>query len=66
MSPRWQVLVITSFDMNHNPEILCRNVHGLNSPAKWKAVKDFIATVKVNLVCLQETKLDIIDQFMVM
>ena len=50
--------------MEYNPEILSWNVRGLNNPTKRKAVKDFVATVKVNLVCFQETKLDVIDHFM--
>jgi hypothetical protein len=29
-------------------------------------VKEFIDTVKTTIVCLQETKLDVIDQFTVM
>lgn len=52
--------------MDYNPEILCWNVRGLNNPAKKKAVREFVASVKVNLVCLQETKLDVIGQFVVM
>lgn len=52
--------------MDYNPEIICWNVRGLNNPAKRKAVREFIATVRVNLVCLQETKLDVIDHFMVL
>ena len=49
--------------MECNPEILCWNVCGLNNPAKKKAVGEFLASVKVNLVCLQETKLDVMDPF---
>ena len=46
--------------------VLCWNVRGLNNPAKRKAVREFVTLVKANLVCLQETKLDVIDQFIVM
>lgn len=52
--------------MLYNPEVLCWNVRGLNNPVKKKAVREFITSVKVNLVCLQETKLDVIDQYVVM
>lgn len=52
--------------MDHNPEIICWNVRGLNNPAKRKAVREFLALVRVNVVCLQEMKLDAIDQFVVM
>lgn len=51
----------TSTSMDYNPEILCWNMRGLNNPVKRKAVREFVASVKVNLVCLQETKLDVID-----
>lgn len=52
--------------MDLSPLILCWNVRGLNSPAKKKAVREFVTSVKANLVCLQETKLDVIDPFIVM
>lgn len=52
--------------MDYNPEIICWNVRGLNNSAKRKAMKEFIASVKVNVVCLQETKLEVIDHFMVL
>ncbi|XP_071678199.1 uncharacterized protein [Lolium perenne] len=52
--------------MNYNPEILSMNVRGLNDPVKRDAVREFVASVKVNLVALQETKLDAIDAFLVM
>ena len=52
--------------MDHNPHVLCWNVRGLNNPAKKHAVREFAVAAKVNLVCLQETKLDVIDPFIVM
>lgn len=54
------------FLMNHNPEVVCWNVRGLNNPAKRKVVREFLASFKINLVCLQETKLETVDQFIVM
>jgi exonuclease III len=47
-------------------EILCWNVRGLNDPAKRDAVREFVASLRVTIVCLQETKLDVIDDFLVM
>lgn len=52
--------------MDHNPEIICWNVRGLNNPAKRKVVREFITSIRVNLACLQETKLDVIDQYLVL
>ena len=52
--------------MDHNPEIICWNVRGLNNPAKRKVVREFLSSLRVNLVCLQETKLETINQFDVM
>ena len=46
--------------MDHTPEIICWNVRGLNNPAKRKAVKEFLDTTKINLVCLQETKMEVV------
>jgi exonuclease III len=47
-------------------EILCWNVRGLNDPAKRDAVREFVASLRVSIVCLQETKLNVIDDFLVM
>jgi exonuclease III len=52
--------------MDINPEILDCNVRGLNDPAKRHAVRDFVASLHVNIVCFQETKLDVIDEFLVL
>jgi exonuclease III len=46
-------------------EVLCWNVRGLNDPAKRDAVCEFIASLTVSVVCLQETRLDVIDNFLV-
>jgi exonuclease III len=54
------------FLMDLNPEVLNWNVRGLNDPAKRNAVREFLDIVRVNIVCLQETKLDVIDDFIVM
>jgi exonuclease III len=47
-------------------ELLCWNVRGLNDPAKRDAVCEFVASLRVSMVCLQETRLDVIDDFLVM
>ncbi|XP_073354886.1 uncharacterized protein [Aegilops tauschii subsp. strangulata] len=52
--------------MDLSPTLICWNVRGLNNPAKRKAVKEYIDTVKSSLVCLQETKLDVIDKYTIM
>lgn len=41
-------------------------MRGLNNPAKRDAVREFVTTVRANVVCLQETKLDVIDRYSVM
>lgn len=51
--------------MDFSPSILCWNVRGLNNPAKPDAIREFVASVRVNIICLQETKLDVIDRFTV-
>lgn len=52
--------------MDLNPSVTCWNVRGLNNSAKRKAVKEFLASCRPNLVCLQETKLDVVDDFLLM
>ena len=53
------------FPMDINPEVLNWNPRGLNDPAKRNAVREFVDSVHVNLVCFQETKLAVIDHFLV-
>ena len=52
--------------MNPHLEMLCWNVRGLHNPTKPKSLREFISMVRVNLACLQETKLETFDAFMVM
>jgi exonuclease III len=52
--------------MDPNPELLNWNVRGLNDPVKRSTVREFVSELHVNLVCFQETKLDVIDDFTVM
>ena len=58
--------VINLILMDGNPQVLCWNMRGLNIMSKQNAVREFIRDAKVNLVWLQETKLDVVDTFMVM
>jgi exonuclease III len=52
--------------MDYNPEVLSMNVRGLNDPVKRDALREFVNLMKVNLVCLQETRLAAVDAFIVM
>ena len=47
-------------------ELLDWNVRGLNDPAKWSVVREFVASLHVNIVCFQETKLEVIDRYLVL
>lgn len=60
------MLVIALVSRDLNPQVLCWNVRGLNNPAKRNAVREFVEAAKVNIVCLQDTKLHVIDPFIVM
>jgi exonuclease III len=51
--------------MDQNPKILSWNPCGLNNPAKRDSVREVIDPLHVNVVCLQETKMDVIDRFIV-
>jgi exonuclease III len=51
--------------MDYKPEILSMNVRGLNDPVKRDAVREFISLVNVHMVCLQETRLNVVDTFLV-
>ena len=43
-------------------KILSWNVRGVNDPDKRKVIKNFIRTQRVDLVCLQETKVQEINK----
>ena len=49
--------------MSDNISILSWNVRGLNDPHRQDTVHEIIAASSCHVVCLQETKLDDIDQF---
>ena len=48
-----------------NRIILCWNVRGLNDRARRDAVRTLVDDVHPTIVCLQETKLDVITQHLV-
>lgn len=57
---------IHKLQMNEqNCIILNWNVRGLNGKATRKVVKDLVAEHKCTIVCLQETKMEFIDDMMV-
>lgn len=47
-------------------ELVSWNVRGLNSPAKRKALREFVDSCKPAILCIQELKLDTVDQFLIM
>jgi hypothetical protein len=51
--------------MDQNLEILCSNPRGLNELAKRDSVRELVCSLRVNLVCLQETKLVVFDRYTV-
>lgn len=52
--------------MDSTLELLIWNVRGLNDSTKRSAIRNFVLSLRVNLVCFQETKLSVMDTFMVM
>ena len=46
-------------------KILSWNVRGVNDPDKRKVIKNFLRTHRVDLVCLQETKVQEMNNDMV-
>jgi exonuclease III len=50
-------------DSNRNIKVLFWNVRGINSQAKWDAIRDKISESACQVVCLQETKRENFDSF---
>lgn len=48
-----------------NTIILCWNVHSLNERERCDAVRTLVDDVHPTIVCLQETKLDVISCYLV-
>lgn len=47
--------------MSHNWNILCWNIRGINSEAKWDALRNKIDESASSIICLQETKKESFD-----
>jgi exonuclease III len=45
----------------HNCVLLNWNVHGLNNPVRQQVVRGMVVDHHCRIVCLQETKLQVID-----
>jgi exonuclease III len=52
--------------MDLSPEVLIWNVCGMNYPAKKSVLREFLSELRVSIVCFQETKLVVIDDFIIM
>lgn len=50
-------------DSNRNIKVLFCNIRGINSQAKWDAIRDKISESACQVVCLQETKRETFDSF---
>ena len=51
--------------MDLSPAIVSWNPRGLNDPAKRDSVREFISNISANLVCIQETKMELVDRYVV-
>lgn len=47
-------------------ELVCLNMRGLNNPAKRKALREFVDSVRVAIICILETKLEVVDQYVIL
>lgn len=47
-------------------DLVCWNVRGLTSPAKRKVLREFVDSIHEALVCILESKLESVDQFLIM
>ena len=55
-----------SFMAAHNCILLNWNVRGLNNPARRKVVCDIVRQYRATIVCVQESKLAVVDNVIVM
>jgi hypothetical protein len=51
--------------MDINPKVLSCNPRGLNESAKRDLVRELVDSLGANLVCFQETKMFVIDRYVV-
>lgn len=47
-------------------ELVSWKVHGLNSLARRKALRETVDSTRATIWCVQESKLDVVDQFIIM
>ena len=47
-------------------ELACWNVRGLNNSAKRKALRGFVDSVRAAIVCILETKLEVVDIYVIL
>ncbi len=47
--------------LHRNWNFLCWNVRGINSDAKWNAIRQKVEESACSLFCLQETKREVFD-----
>lgn len=53
--------------MSYNPmDVVCSNVRGLNSPVKKKALREFVDSLRAAIVCIVESKLEHVDQYIIL
>ena len=50
----------------HDPMMLVCNVRGLNDRARRTGVRSVVSTTNASIVCMQETKLDVVSLSIVM
>ena len=50
----------------HALELVCWNIRGLNIPAKRKALRGFVDSVRAAIVCILETKLEVVDIYVIL
>jgi exonuclease III len=48
--------------INRDWKILCWNIRGLNSAAKWLSLRDKIKESFCDVICLEETKREFLEQ----
>jgi exonuclease III len=53
-------------DTNHKIKIIIWNIRGLNDKVKMATIQNFIKTENSDIICLQETKLSIVPNMILM
>lgn len=55
-----QITIVMS-QQHRNWNIICWNIRGINSNAKWRSIRERIEESACNVICLQETKKESFD-----